>query len=297
MNSNPLIPPFFHKVAMGNAFSAPTETRHLASMNTMVASPWRSEAPQHGLLVINADDWGRNRETTDRTLECVQRGVISSVSAMVFMQDSERAAEIAREQEIDAGLHLNFTTPFSAPNCPARLVQHQQQISQCLTRYRLAQALFHPTLMRSFEYVASAQLEQFSRLYGRTPERLDGHHHMHLCANVLLARLLPRRTIVRRNFHFQPGERGFAQRLYYRAVDRLLTQRHRITDFFFSLAPLKPAERLQEIMSLARQFAVEVETHPANPDEYRFLSSGEICGFAGDVRIARGFALKASGPA
>jgi hypothetical protein len=70
-----------------------------------------------------------------------------------------------------------------------------------------------------------------------------------------------------------------------------------MTDFFFSLAPLKPAERLQGIMCLARQFAVEVETHPANPDEYRFLSSGEICGFAGDVRIARGFALKAVGPA
>src|ERR1700756_3147095 len=159
---------------MGNAVSAPTETGHLASMNAMVSSRWRSEVPEHGLLVINADDWGRNRETTDCTLECVQRGTISSVSAMVFMQDSERAAGIAREQEIDAGLHLNFTTPFSAANCPARLVQHQQKIAQCLTRHRLAQALFHPTLMRSFEYVASAQLEQFCRLYGRTPERLYG---------------------------------------------------------------------------------------------------------------------------
>ena len=287
---NPHIP-YFRKVATGNKLPAPIETSSLSSINTMAfASPWRSEVPQRGLLVINADDWGRNRETTDRTLECFHRGVISSVSAMVFMQDSERAAGIAREQEIDAGLHLNFTTPFSAANCP-RLVQHQQRIAQCLRRYRLAQALFHPTLMRSFEYVASAQLEQFCRLYGRTPERFDGHHHMHLCANVLLAGLLPRMTVVRRSFHFQPGERSFAQRLYYRVVDCLLVRRHRITDFFFSLSPLEPPARLQRIISLARQFAVEVETHPANPDEYRFLSNGEICGFAGDVRIARGFAF------
>jgi len=34
-----------------------------------------------------------------------------------------------------------------------------------------------------------------------------------------------------------------------------------------------------------------VETHPANPDEYQFLSSREICRLAGDVRIVRGFAF------
>lgn len=247
--------------------------------------------PQRGRLVINADDWGRDRETTERTLECVHRGAVSSVSAMVFMQDSERAAGIAREHEIGAGLHLNFTTTFSAANCPARLVQHQQRVARCLRRYRLAQALFHPTLMRSFEYVVSAQLEEFCRLYGRTPERFDGHHHMHLCANVLLGRLLPPMTVVRRNFSFAPGEKSFANRLYRRVVDRVLARRHRLTDFFFSLAPLDPPERLQGIFCLAREFVVEVETHPANPDEYRFLSSCEICALPEDVRIARGFAF------
>jgi predicted glycoside hydrolase/deacetylase ChbG (UPF0249 family) len=208
---------------------------------------------------------------------------------MIFMQDSERAAGIAREQEIDAGLHLNFTTAFSAANCSAQLVQHQQRITRCLWRHRLAQALFHPMLMRSFEYVVSAQLEEFCRLYGRMPERLDGHHHMHLCANVLVGRLLPPMTVVRRNFSFEAGEKSFANRLYRRVVDRRLARRHRLTDFFFSLAPLSPRTRLQRIFSLARQFAVEVETHPANPDEYQFLSSREICRLAGEVRITRGF--------
>lgn len=244
-----------------------------------------------GRLIINADDWGRDQKTTARILSCVARGSISSVSAMVFMQDSERAAGIAREQEIDAGLHLNFTTAFSVANCSAQLVQHQQRIARCLRRYRLAQALFHLTLMRSFEYVVSAQVEEFYRLYGRMPQRLDGHHHMHLCPNVLVGRLLPPVTVVRRNFSFEAGEKSFANRLYRRVVDRILARRHRLTDFFFSLAPLNPHMRLQRIFSLARQFAVEVETHPANPDEYQFLSSREICRLAGDVRIARGFAF------
>src|SRR5579859_1015409 len=144
-----------------------------------------------GKLIINADDWGRDLETTSRIHDCVDRGTVSSVSAMVFMKDSERAAGIAREQEIDAGLHLNFTTAFSAANCSAQLAQHQERLVRCLRRHRLAQALFHPTLMHSFEYVVSAQLEEFCRLYGTMPQRIDGHHHMHLCANVLVGRLLP----------------------------------------------------------------------------------------------------------
>ncbi len=44
-----------------------------------------------GVLIVNADDWGRDRETTDHTLECVVGGAVSSVSAMVFMEDSTRA--------------------------------------------------------------------------------------------------------------------------------------------------------------------------------------------------------------
>lgn len=247
------------------------------------------DVPPAGLLIINADDWGRDRETTDRTLECVLRGSVSSASAMVFMADSERAAAIARERGIDAGLHINFTTPFSALDCPTRVVEHQQRLARYLLRYRLAQVVFCPRLTRSFEYVVSAQLDEFCRLYGAPPARLDGHHHMHLCANVLLARLLPPGAVIRRNFSFQPGEKSFGNRFYRKVVDRMLARRHRLTDFFFSLPPLQPPGRLERIFSLARRFVVEVETHPLEAEEYQFLTEGEIFRWVGDVPIASRF--------
>ena len=244
------------------------------------------EAPHAGRLILNADDWGRDPRTTRRILDCALRGAVSSVSAMVFMEDSERAATLARERGIDAGLHLNFTTSFSAEGCPAGLAERQEELRRYLLRHRLAQVVFHPGLIRSFEYVVAAQLDEFRRLYGGDPDRLDGHHHMHLCANVLLGGLLPPGTLVRRNFSFQPGEKSLWNRLYRKAVDRMLARRHRLLDFFFSLAPLELPSRLQRIFSLARQFVVEVETHPVNPEEYRFLADGEIFRLAGDVRIA-----------
>jgi chitin disaccharide deacetylase len=236
-----------------------------------------ASTPLHGgRLIVNADDWGRSRETTDRILECWERRRVSSVSAMVFMKDSERAASIACERGIDAGLHLNFTTPFSGQDYPARLQQHLQEVARRLLRHRLAPVMFYPELISSFQYVVWAQFDEFSRLYGGPPQRLDGHHHMHLCSNVALGGLLQAGTVVRRNFSFEPGEKSFANRVYRRVIDRLLARRHLLTDFFFSLTPLAPVERLDRIISLSRRFVVEVETHPVNPEEYRFLSGGEM---------------------
>jgi predicted glycoside hydrolase/deacetylase ChbG (UPF0249 family) len=254
-------------------------------------STTRSEGTTRtGALIFNADDWGQDRQTTDRTLECIQAGTASSVSAMVFMEDSERAAAIAGYNGIDAGLHLNFTTVFSSPTCPAPLMEHQCELGRHLSRYRLSQLVFNPSLDRSFEYVVSAQIDEFCRLYGIPPRRLDGHHHMHLCANVILGRLLPAGSVIRRNYTFRRGEKSWPNRLYRHLVDCALTRRHRITDFFFSLMPLQP-ERIQRIASLAHQYVVEVETHPVNSDEYQLLAGGEIQRWIGSVPIAPRFAF------
>lgn len=243
-----------------------------------------------GRLIVNADDWGRDRVTTDRTMDCALSGSVSSVSAMVFMEDSKRAAEIARERRLDAGLHLNFTTPFSGPTCTAETRRHLEKASSWLRRYRLAQAIFHPMLTKSFQYLIAAQWDEFHRLYGYEPVRIDGHHHMHLCANVLLGRLLPEGTIVRRSFSFSPGERSNANLQYRRAVDWLLVRRHRTTDYFFSLFD-PGSDRLDRIVELSRLFVVEVETHPAIPGEYRFLIEGEIFRLGAGVKVASGYCV------
>ena len=136
------------------------ESLHLAVAvdNSAEHSP---KADAEGFLNINADDWGRDRLNTDRTLDCVICGAVSSVSAMMFMKDSERSAAIARERRIDTGLHLNLTTKFSVAGCPSRLMEHQERLAKYLRGWRLAQAVFHPGLIRSFEYVVAAQLEEF----------------------------------------------------------------------------------------------------------------------------------------
>jgi chitin disaccharide deacetylase len=248
------------------------------------------------LIIVNADDWGRDVDTTDRTLECVREGVVSSVSAMAFMKDSERAADLARQHGIDTGLHLNFTMPFSGPQVTSQLTEHQRKLSSFLNSHQRARLFYHPGLASSFDYVVRAQREEYERLYGDPANRMDGHHHMHLCLNVFLQNLLPKNIIVRRNFTFLEGEIGHLNRYLRGWQDRMLARRHRITDFFCKTDPLYPLRRFDKFLELARHFNVEVETHPINGEEYRFLMDGVLLERASQVAISRGYLLRPVDP-
>src|SRR5207253_11107550 len=130
---------------------------------------------------------------------------------------------------------------------------------------------FHPLLTRQFRYTFDAQHDEFLRLYGRPPSHLDGHHHMHLATNMLVQRIAPAGTAVRRSFSFRPGERGFLNRWYRRLVDVSLQRRHRLTDYFFSLSQHMSIDRLDRVIVLSTEFSVELMTHPQSQAEYDFL--------------------------
>lgn len=242
-------------------------------------------------VIVNADDWGADVATTNRILDCIQQGVVSSASAMVFTSDAARAADLAREHNIDTGLHLNLTTPFSASGVPSPLLGHQQKLARALRSHRFAPAFYHPLLASSFDYVIKQQLEEYARLYGAPPARIDGHHHMHLSTNVLLRKLLPARTIVRRNFTFRAHEKVAINRLYRGLQDRVLDRRHWTTDYFFNLVPLDKG-RLKTILELARHASVELEVHPGRIEEYEFLMNRQLFACTENLEVIRGYHLR-----
>jgi predicted glycoside hydrolase/deacetylase ChbG (UPF0249 family) len=212
---------------------------------------------------------------------------------MMFMADSERAAAMALEHGVDAGLHLNLSEAFTGGNAGADLQKHHSRIMHFLRNNRFAQMIYNPFLASSFEYVVEAQLEEYRRLFGKTPARIDGHHHLHLAANVVFGRLLPEGIVVRRNFHFDKGEKSAWNRAYRGFIDSVMAKRHRMADILFNIKPFEPGGRLQRILSISQNLVVELETHPADPAEYELLCSEKLLTMLGDVRIAEGFDLPA----
>jgi chitin disaccharide deacetylase len=222
------------------------------------------------MLIINADDWGRSRSETDAALACFRQGRITSVTAMMFMQDSERAAQLAGECGVDVGLHLNLNQPYDAAISPKTKVAHE-----CLVRFmnrgKLTQFVYHPLLRQQFKDVYKSQYEEFLRRYGRAPSHIDGHQHRHLCANMLVDRIIRPGERVRRSFSYWPGEKNCLNRAYRRVLDRWLSRWYRVADFFFSLGECLAYHRLQRVQRLARQANVELMTHPVHAKEFDFL--------------------------
>jgi predicted glycoside hydrolase/deacetylase ChbG (UPF0249 family) len=237
-----------------------------------------------GMLIVNADDLGRNELETRTILSCHQNGRITSASAMMFMKDSVRAAELALSAGLDVGLHLNFTEPFEPNYSSMRLNEHHQRVMNFLSRGRYTALLYNPMLKNDFEYIYKSQYEEYIHLYGKNPTHIDGHHHKHLCMNMLVSSVLPKGLKVRRNFSFLPGEKHFFNRLYRQAVDTWLTRRYICVDFFFSIIPIHSPGRLQRIMALTTSAQVELMVHPANPEEYDYLMSDAYLQLISGVR-------------
>lgn len=237
------------------------------------------------MLIINADDWGRDSAATDTALICHQNGRISSVTGMVFMADSLRAAEVANSAGMDVGLHINFTEKFNDGACPAHVLNHQLKIRRFLKASKYALLLYNPFLISGFRCVFDAQLKEFTRIYGRAPSHFDGHQHMHLGTNMLIQKIIPAGKKVRRSFSFQSGEKSFFNRTYRRVVDRSLARRHRLTDSFFALAQHLDHVSLQPVLDLARKSNVEIMTHTWNRPEYDLLMSDAFPRLSAGIEI------------
>jgi chitin disaccharide deacetylase len=238
------------------------------------------------MLIVNADDWGRSQGETEAALTCYRKERITSVSAMVFMGDSRRAARLAKDSGIEVGLHLNLSQVFTG-ECPVGLLRvYQDRIVRFLTLSKYSLLLYNPLLRREFRYLFEAQIEEFARLYGKQPSHIDGHQHMHLCSNMLLDRVIPEGVRVRRSFSFGPGEKNAVNRAYRHLVDLWLARRHRITDYFFSLSQCLQNNRLTYAVEAAESATVELMTHPTNQKEYSHLMSEDHVEMLG--RVGRG---------
>lgn len=223
------------------------------------------------MLIINADDWGRSAGQTNAILSCYEQGRITSASAMVFMADSERAARLALDTGLDVGLHLNLSEPFAGNGYSSYIKIQHNRIIRFLRLTKYSHLLYYPFLRKSISEVYKVQTDEFYRLYGKPPSHVDGHHHMHLCANMVIGNVIPAGVKVRRNFSFWPGEKGFVNRTYRRFVDDWLARQYRMPDYFFGLPQCIEQRKWDRVEALAQSSTVELMTHPDVAAEGEYL--------------------------
>jgi chitin disaccharide deacetylase len=231
---------------------------------------------ERGLLIVNADDWGYDEATTRAIADCHRAGGLTSTTAMMFMAGSEEGPSVAdKHPGLGVGLHLNLFEEYSGDSVPVSVRDRQRRLLDGFQHLRLRRWLYDPRIRRQVDRVVADQFDRFFELYGRAPTHVDGHHHSHMAANVLLSPSLPRGTAIRNALSDAHRPNPLSDAL--RAVrQRVVLSRLRSTDYFFSIETVWPGltgAPPPEKLEMSRRASIEVMVHPAFPEEYEPLQS------------------------
>jgi predicted glycoside hydrolase/deacetylase ChbG (UPF0249 family) len=128
-------------------------------------------------LLLCADDFGIAPGVDTGICRLVKAGRLSAVSCMVGGSSfQESSAQLRQDRDnIDIGLHLTLTDhqPLSAMSS----IAVDGRLPRLGTLWR--QALLGQLAVNEIEREILAQLDAFNSFFGRAPDFLDGHHHVH----------------------------------------------------------------------------------------------------------------------
>lgn len=184
-------------------------------------------------ILVNADDYGIDRNRTEAIRECFRRGILSSTTLMVNMSYCDEAVRLARADGFadKVGLHLNLTRGVP-------LTKNFKLGS--LNRFFLTKGM-----RDAVREEVSAQMEKY-KAYGLPMMHLDSHHHIHTYPSVLrivlpLAKKYGFKTIrISRNM---PNNLGIFARIYKSFVNGMIVKSgvRPYTDGFGSYKDVKTA--------------------------------------------------------
>jgi chitin disaccharide deacetylase len=221
------------------------------------------------VLIVNADDVGASPNATDAAIEAFGRGAICSCSAMVWMRDSARAAQLARDRDMPVGLHLNLTLPFDATEVPRVARERQLRLTETLHAGSWREDIADRPPRQLLLDAVSDQLEQFRELFGE-PTHLDGHHHVHVLDAVL--DVLPTDLVIRPILREGAQADARASRR-----ERRLHRRFQAPSVTLAFEHIHPALGGAGFAALerARSDLVEVMCHPQQAGQLEALMSVE----------------------
>ena len=152
------------------------------------ANTIETSAPRR--IWLCADDYGISLSVNTAIRDLVVRGRINAASALVVAPSFSRSEATALNvlnsaaPRVAIGLHLALTAPFRP------LSKSFQPMSE--TGFLPLSATFRRAMMHRFRHDALAaeidsQMQAFRKAFGRTPDFVDGHHHVHLLPQISTA--------------------------------------------------------------------------------------------------------------
>jgi len=129
-------------------------------------------------LVVNADDFGMNRECNEGILYCHANGIVTSASLIANTPYSEDSAKKAIRQGLDLGVHLNLT--YGKPLTKAKSLVSERGTFKADMIKRLLLGRFEK---EDVQEEISAQI-YFCKRHARI-SHIDSHKHFHVFPSLM----------------------------------------------------------------------------------------------------------------
>ncbi len=250
------------------------------------------------LVIVNADDFGFSADTVAATVECLERGLVSSATIMANMPFCRQAAEYARlDDDHSYGVHLCLTdeVPVSEPRSIPSLVDQDGRLWK--TRVFLGRAFLGLLARDEIEREADAQIARLKSL-GVQLTHIDSHGHIHKARQVsaALQRVMSRhglRILRRPQDIFYRGCRVVSRVLNSLALARIRTFSIATDHFLMATGSLKPSDKdwWHRVIQNLPAGVTEVGVHPGQQEEWQLAETVPLLEDDGRTLARSGVAL------
>ncbi len=206
-------------------------------------------------LIVNADDFGLTKGVSLGILDSMEKGIVTSTTALVNGIYFEEGIKEALNRGLDSlGVHLNLTLgkPVLPPDEIPSLVREDGSFYRAVTEIK---KINYDEAKRELK----AQIEKFLQLHSK-PTHFDGHHHFFFYDEGLLDVVLD----LAREYGVPIRSMSPEKNKYYKTKD-VMTTDILITEFY------RENVNADILMDLIERYdnlsTVELMCHPAHLDE------------------------------
>lgn len=142
-------------------------------------------------IIVNADDFGKNRQVNEAICAAFAKGLIHRTTLMANMPYAAEAMDMARQHGFDSqvGIHLNLTEgrPLTDELASNReICDENGMFTADFHRNTFKRFVLASAITKQIRAELDAQLARYEEL-GGTLFHVDSHHHVHTDLSVLKA--------------------------------------------------------------------------------------------------------------
>lgn len=247
-------------------------------------------------VILHADDFGFDKDTTEATIECFEQGSLTSATIMANCEGAEIAIDYAKKHpEFSFGVHQTYVDGLK-PACDAAEIPTLTDKNGLFEESSVVRKKALMLKLRKDEIVKESNAQKaILENHGLTVSHLDSHGHLHKFPSFLFA-MQQMRIEGQKRLKLRSVQNVFVNRPSPTSPSAILNNMFRwyikknfvTTDYFYMSANALDINWGPEIFSqmnkLPQDATIEIGVHPGHQEEWRQHEFDDINEFAKMLR-------------